>query len=90
MNPLSWATLSVRTRGAALWGIRGSRFATYNFLQEKIPKQEDTLKKLGRNGFIGFCSSVVSDTCSNSIRVVKVYKQVRVMDDDLLAFSHSP
>jgi len=24
---------------------------------------------------LGFCSSAVSDTCSNSIRVVKVYKQ---------------
>jgi len=24
---------------------------------------------------LGFCASAVSDTCSNSIRVVKVYKQ---------------
>lgn len=24
---------------------------------------------------MGFCSSAISDTCSNSIRVVKVYKQ---------------
>lgn len=53
------------------------RFFTYNFLQEKIPKQDTTVKKLSRNAVIGFCSSVVSDTCSNSIRVVKVYKQVR-------------
>ncbi|CAM9820022.1 unnamed protein product [Discosporangium mesarthrocarpum] len=50
-------------------------FLTFNFLQEAIPKQDTTLKKLGRNALIGFCSSVVSDTCSNSIRVVKVYKQ---------------
>eukprot|EP00968_Pinguiococcus_pyrenoidosus_P028718 scaffold8065_cov267-Pinguiococcus_pyrenoidosus.AAC.2 len=52
-------------------------FATYNTLQETIPKPQDheTLKKFGRNAMIGFCSSVVSDTCSNSIRVVKVYKQ---------------
>lgn len=50
-------------------------FFTYNYLQEAFPKQDTTIKKLGRNAIIGFCSSVVSDTCSNSIRVVKVYKQ---------------
>ena len=52
-------------------------FATYNTLQASIPKPKDdeTLKKFGRNAVIGFCSSFVSDTCSNSIRVVKVYKQ---------------
>lgn len=31
--------------------------------------------ELGRRALLGFCSSAVSDTCSNSIRVVKVYKQ---------------
>jgi len=50
-------------------------FFTYNFLSEKIPEQEDPIKKLGRRALLGFCSSAVSDTCSNSIRVVKVYKQ---------------
>jgi len=51
-------------------------FFTYNMLQEKLPKYEDNKwKSLGRQAFIGFCSSAVSDTCSNSIRVVKVYKQ---------------
>jgi len=52
-------------------------FATYNTLQASIPKPKDDeiLKKFGRNAVIGFCSSFVSDTCSNSIRVVKVYKQ---------------
>jgi len=50
-------------------------FFTYNFLSEKIPEQEDPLKKLGRRALLGFCSSAVSDTCSNSIRVCKVYKQ---------------
>ncbi|KAL7478653.1 hypothetical protein ACHAW6_004419 [Cyclotella cf. meneghiniana] len=50
-------------------------FFTYNLLSEKIPKQEDPLKELGRRALLGFCSSAVSDTCSNSIRVVKVYKQ---------------
>lgn len=50
-------------------------FATYNLLQEYLPKQDTMLGKLGRNALIGFCASAVSDTCSNSIRVVKVYKQ---------------
>mmetsp|Transcript_8042 Transcript_8042/g.11493 ORF Transcript_8042/g.11493 Transcript_8042/m.11493 type:complete len:289 (-) Transcript_8042:422-1288(-) len=50
-------------------------FFTYNFLSEKIPKQDTQLQELGRRAILGFCSSAVSDTCSNSIRVVKVYKQ---------------
>jgi hypothetical protein len=50
-------------------------FATYNYLSATIPEQDDKLMELGRRAGIGFCSSVVSDTVSNSIRVVKVYKQ---------------
>ncbi|KAJ3189378.1 hypothetical protein HDU85_003007 [Gaertneriomyces sp. JEL0708] len=51
-------------------------FATYNYLNEKLPKQNETLKKLGRQAFIGFAASVVSDTISNSLRVIKTYRQV--------------
>lgn len=50
-------------------------FFTYNALSEAIPEQDTMLKKLGRRALIGFCSSAISDTCSNSIRVLKVYKQ---------------
>jgi hypothetical protein len=50
-------------------------FATYNFLSETIPKQDTQIAELGRRALLGFCSSAVSDTCSNSIRVLKVYKQ---------------
>lgn len=50
-------------------------FFTYNFLSEKIPKQDTQLGELGRRAIMGFSASAVSDTCSNSIRVVKVYKQ---------------
>lgn len=50
-------------------------FATYNFLSDTIPEQDTQLAKLGRRAILGFCSSAVSDTCSNSIRVLKVYKQ---------------
>jgi hypothetical protein len=49
-------------------------FATYNYLDSKIEKY-DGIKKLGRNAFIGFSSSVISDTCSNSIRVLKTTRQ---------------
>merc|ERR1711862_608201 len=48
---------------------------TYNLLSENIPRQESQMGELGRRALMGFCSSAVSDTCSNSIRVVKVYKQ---------------
>mmetsp|Transcript_22451 Transcript_22451/g.46605 ORF Transcript_22451/g.46605 Transcript_22451/m.46605 type:complete len:290 (+) Transcript_22451:1651-2520(+) len=50
-------------------------FATYNFLGSSIPKQDTQLGELGRRAIMGFCASAVSDTCSNSIRVIKVYKQ---------------
>lgn len=50
-------------------------FFTYNMLSATIPKQDDQLSELGRRAVIGFCSSAISDTCSNSIRVCKVYKQ---------------
>mmetsp|Transcript_22042 Transcript_22042/g.43805 ORF Transcript_22042/g.43805 Transcript_22042/m.43805 type:complete len:454 (-) Transcript_22042:368-1729(-) len=50
-------------------------FATYNTLSGLIPEPDTTAKKLGRNAFMGFCSSFVSDCTSNSIRVVKTYRQ---------------
>jgi len=50
-------------------------FFTYNFLDSKIPKPRDKFEKLGRNALLGFVSSTISDTISNSIRVVKTYRQ---------------
>jgi len=50
-------------------------FVTFNFLQQRIPKPEDQTQKLVRNAFIGICSSAVSDTVSNSLRVIKTVKQ---------------
>jgi hypothetical protein len=50
-------------------------FFVYNYLSEVLPRRQDTLGKLSRSALIGFCASAVSDTCSNSIRVIKVYKQ---------------
>lgn len=52
-------------------------FYTYNELSAQLPQPHNLLQKLGRQALIGFCASVVSDTASNSLRVVKTYRQVR-------------
>ncbi|TVY83878.1 hypothetical protein LSUE1_G001800 [Lachnellula suecica] len=53
-------------------------FATYNFLSENItaPDKHSIVLWLLRLAFIGFVASVVSDSISNSLRVVKTYRQV--------------
>lgn len=52
-------------------------FATYNYLNAYLPKYDksDTLKNMARNAFIGFNASIISDTLSNSLRIVKTTKQ---------------
>ncbi|GAA5881166.1 hypothetical protein JCM1840_001626 [Sporobolomyces johnsonii] len=77
----AWATAAANFVGSFPW------FATYNYLSAALPLPTPpsdpsaphlafTLAKLGRQAFIGFCASVISDTCSNSLRVVKTYRQV--------------
>ncbi|KAE9394924.1 mitochondrial carrier [Gymnopus androsaceus JB14] len=51
-------------------------FGTYNFLQDKIDEPDNFALKLLRQAFIGFVASVISDTVSNSLRVLKTYRQV--------------
>jgi hypothetical protein len=51
-------------------------FATYNGLDANLPLPNNLAQKLARQAFIGFCASVISDTVSNSLRVVKTYRQV--------------
>lgn len=50
-------------------------FLQYNYLNEVLPQYEELPRRLLRSAFIGFCSSFVSDTCSNSIRVIKTTRQ---------------
>ncbi len=50
-------------------------FAVFNTLQHHVPQRTDTLGKLARNAAIGFTASIVSDTISNSLRVVKTVRQ---------------
>ncbi|KAK7039418.1 mitochondrial carrier [Favolaschia claudopus] len=51
-------------------------FGTLNFLEDTLPEAHTLLQKLLRRAFIGFCASITSDTISNSLRVVKTYRQV--------------
>ncbi|EJD03232.1 mitochondrial carrier [Fomitiporia mediterranea MF3/22] len=51
-------------------------FGTYNFLDENLPLPTTLVQKLLRQALIGFCASVISDSVSNSLRVVKTYRQV--------------
>lgn len=52
------------------------RFATYNFLSANLPPPHSFGTKLLRQAFIGFCASCISDCVSNSLRVIKTYRQV--------------
>ncbi|KAG8735911.1 hypothetical protein FRC10_010011 [Ceratobasidium sp. 414] len=63
-------------------------FATYNYLTEIItePPKHPLFPWLLRLAFIGFCASVVSDTVSNSLRVVKTYRQV---NDTRISYSEA-
>lgn len=50
----------------------------YNWLSEVLdePPKHPLFVWLARLAFIGFCASVVSDSISNSLRVIKTYRQV--------------
>lgn len=51
-------------------------YTTYNYLSALIPeRKDDIVHKLMRSAAIGFSASVVSDTVSNSFRVVKTARQ---------------
>lgn len=50
-------------------------FVVYNYLSETLAPQENLLPRMARNATIGLAASVASDVASNSIRVVKTYKQ---------------
>uniref|UniRef100_A0A0G4FKN0 Mitochondrial carrier protein n=1 Tax=Chromera velia CCMP2878 TaxID=1169474 RepID=A0A0G4FKN0_9ALVE len=86
-NGLSDLVHKVRTHGisklfhgslaamSATWVGHYPWFFTYNTLSKELPQFDFPYGKFCRSAMIGFCSSVVSDTCSNSIRVVKTTKQ---------------
>lgn len=60
---------------AATWVGHFPWFFTYNFLDATLSVPDSLAAKLARNAGIGFAASCVSDTASNSIRVLKTYRQ---------------
>lgn len=51
-------------------------YTTYNYLSYVIPDyKDDMVAKLARSAVIGFSASLISDTISNSFRVVKTARQ---------------
>ncbi|CEM35898.1 unnamed protein product [Vitrella brassicaformis CCMP3155] len=59
----------------ATWVGHYPWFFTHNYMSTHMPQFDFLYGKFVRNAVIGFASSVVSDTCSNSIRVIKTTKQ---------------
>jgi hypothetical protein len=52
-------------------------FVTYNYLNYYFPESKDdtTINKLSKRASIGLASSIVSDTTSNFVKVIKAIKQ---------------
>merc|ERR1711988_120952 len=60
---------------SATWVGHYPWFYTNNQLRESLPQFDFMYGKYVRNAVIGFCSAAVSDTCSNSLRVLKTTRQ---------------
>merc|ERR550537_256988 len=59
----------------ATWVGHYPWFYTNNQLSASLPKLDFMYGKYVRNAIIGFISAAVSDTCSNSLRVLKTTRQ---------------
>lgn len=65
-------------------------FLTYNYLNNYLDQyQNDPFKKLIRNGGIGFTAAVISDCCSNSLRVLKTSRQTNQNNQSYLKMVNS-
>merc|ERR1712187_401108 len=62
----------------ATWVGHYPWFYTNNQLREVLPSFDFTYGKYVRNAVIGFASAAVSDTCSNSRRVLKTTRQTSI------------
>jgi len=60
---------------SATWVGHYPWFYTNNQLRESMPQFDFMYGKYVRNAVIGFASAAVSDTCSNSLRVLKTTRQ---------------
>lgn len=72
----STATFTTCVAGHFPW------FFTYNFINQQLPENNDDtlIEKLSKRAITGLGASLVSDTCSNSIKVVKTIKQTQNQD----------
>jgi hypothetical protein len=70
---------------SATWVGHYPWFGVYNYLNSTLakPEKDDLMGKLLRSAGIGFCATLVSDTCSNSIRVVKTCKQACIASQQI-------
>jgi len=50
-------------------------YGTYNVVDARLTTPPSLAGQLGRNAAVGFMASAVSDTATNSLRVLKTYKQ---------------
>lgn len=64
---------------SATWVGHYPWFYTNNQLRESLPQFEFAYGKYVRNAVIGFASAAVSDTCSNSLRVLKTVRQTSLV-----------
>jgi len=63
----------------ATWVGHYPWFYTNNQLRASLPDFNFTYGKYVRNAVIGFASAAVSDTCSNSLRVLKTTRQTALV-----------
>merc|ERR1712051_644485 len=73
----------------ATWVGHYPWFYTNNQLNETLPKFDFLYGKYVRNAVIGFASAAVSDTCSNSLRVLKTTRQTALPDFSGVAWAHA-
>ena len=57
----------------AKWSAHFPFFYCYNYLQTQFKMPDTLYEKLWRNAGIGFVSSILSDGCANTFRVLKVF-----------------
>ena len=50
-------------------------YGTYNAVDARLATPASLAGQLGRNAAVGFASSAVSDTATNSLRVLKTFRQ---------------
>ncbi len=90
VNGQGWQTIATKVRthgfGVLYYGSVASAtatlaghypwYTTYNYLSKIIPEyKESVAAKLSRSAAIGFCASIISDSVSNSFRVIKTARQ---------------